>query len=97
MIEVKSSTTGSFGPLPAGTPEDFLKSRAALAAQGQGFWKQQNVPTATRNDAKDITVNFRDNAGTSSAPSVVGYKYEIAIPRPGQSGAPTITVKKWGP
>ena len=97
VIEVKSSTTGSFGGLPAQGPEAFLRQRAALAEQGQGFWDPRNVPRDVTAASKDINLNFRNNSTGSNPPTVVGYKYEIAIPKPGDSGVPAITIKKWGP
>ncbi len=97
VIEVKSSTTGGFGSLPSQMPDEFLRQRAALAEQGQGFWKASNVPQATRDAATDISSNFKYNSGGANPPTVVGYKYEIAIPKPGQSGTPTVTIKRWGP
>ena len=96
VIEVKSSTTGSFGVSPAMGPTAFLQSRAALAAGGQGFWKDLNVPQSTRDAATDITKNF-NNSTHLNTPTVVGYKYEISVPKPGQSGTPTITIKRWQP
>ena len=92
VIEVKSSAVGSFGAPPAGGPEAFLKDRAAKAVDGKGFWREANVPKDVQAAATDITTNFLNNS-----PTVVGYKFEIVIPKPGQSGIPTVTIKKWGP
>lgn len=95
VIEVKSSTTGSFGALPAGTPEAFLQDRAAKAASGQGFWKEPNVPESTRLAAADINANFMQNRGQPNAPTVIGYKFDISLPKVGESAVPTVRITKW--
>ncbi|MFT7722266.1 MAG: hypothetical protein QM788_05490 [Roseateles sp.] len=95
VIEVKSSTTGSFGSLPAIGPEAFLRDRAAKAETGQGFWRDANVSNEVKLAAKDIGTNFR-NGGTNP-PTVIGYKFEVSIPKSGQSATPTVTIKTWGP
>jgi len=92
VIEVKSSTNGSFGSPPAGGPEDFLRTRVDRALQGDGFWAGHNVPTDLLKRAEDMQTNLNKNN-----PTVIGYKYEISIPKPGQIGAPTLVVKRWGP
>ena len=96
VIEVKSSTVGNFGSLPAGSAEEFFRTRVDRAASGTGFWKDSNVPKSTIDAAKDIQKNYERNIGSLHAPTVVGYKYEISIPKLGESGAPQLTIKKWG-
>jgi hypothetical protein len=60
--------------------------------QGDGFWAGHNVPTDLLKRAEDMQTNLNKNN-----PTVIGYKYEISIPKPGQTGAPTLVVKRWGP
>jgi len=73
-----------------------LRRLKLLAAIGQGFWREANVPESTRAAANDIRANFRENIGGANPPTVIGYKYEIAVPKPNQSGIPTVTIKRWG-
>ena len=91
VVEVKSSTVGSYGAPSAAGPASFLQSRAALAEQGQGFWKDGNATAAVKAEGARIRQGFDTNP-----PAVVGYKFEVALPQPWQSAAPVITVKPWG-
>jgi hypothetical protein len=88
VIEVRSSAVGKFEN-PTGNPVDLLKSRADLAAAGQtGGWGK--VPPGTQDAGKAIQQTF--SIGT---PTVTGYKVEVALPREGQTGTPTVTFKCW--
>jgi Holliday junction resolvase-like predicted endonuclease len=92
VIEVKTSQHESYGAAPSMGPEAFFKDRAGKAAEGLGHWATHNVP----NDLADRAIDIRTNLN-SNTPSVVGYKYEISIPSDRGSGAPVLTIKRWGP
>lgn len=93
-IEVKSSMHETYGQAPATGPEEFFRQRVARAVAGTGHWAGHNVAPDLMPRAIDIQTNLRQNA-----PSVVGFKYEISIPEPGngQAAAPVLVVKRWGP
>lgn len=90
VVEVKSSTVGSFGAAPADGPAAFLKSRAEKAAAGQGVWDPKNTPLGMKDAGQAIKDQLDKNA-----PTVVGYKFEVALPKANESGTPTLNIKKW--
>jgi hypothetical protein len=89
ILEVKTSTTGSFGNLPQESPWKFLESRAARAESALGVWKESRTPHGTQASGEAISSNLERGA------RVVGYKLEIAIPQTGTVGTAVATVKSW--
>ena len=92
VIEVKTSQHESYGAAPSMGPEAFFRDRADKAAEGLGHWAKHNVSPGLKGRAYEIQTNLRDNS-----PTVTGYKYEISIPSDRASGAPVLTIKRWGP
>jgi filamentous hemagglutinin len=89
ILEVKTSTTGSFGNLPAESPREFLETRARRGQSATGAWKESSTPSGTQAQADAIVENLASRA------RVIGYKIEVSIPRTGSSGVVVARIADW--
>ena len=60
------------------------------AAGGEGFWDPKNTPPGIQADGQTIV----DKLLIEEA-KVKGIKMEVAIPKAGESGTPSLTIKEW--
>jgi hypothetical protein len=89
VLEVKTSSSGSFGDLPPESPLEFLETRAGRAASADGVWKESRTPTGTKAAGQAIIANLERNA------RVIGYKIEVTIPPSGIAGTAVAKIKSW--
>ena len=95
VIEVKSSWVDRY-PLSAAQrrgPSAYLRTQADKAAGGEGFWRPENTPQGIKADGEKIVRKLNGKYETPA--TVKGIKMEVAIPKAGESGTPSLTVKEW--
>ena len=71
----------------------YLGEQAKRAARAEGFWDPKNTPPGIQADGINIQRRLNPKDGTPA--TVKGIKMEVAIPRAGESGTPSLTIKEW--
>ena len=95
VIEVKSSWADRYrlSRDQRKGPAVYLRAQAVKAAGGEGFWRPESTPSGIKADGEEVVDRLRGIYGTPA--TVRGVKMEVAIPRTGESGIASLTVKEW--